>query len=253
VWSSSLDGRRLTFRLAGINNQNFVMRDEQTGSWWQQVTGTAFHGPLAGKRLRLIPHDELTFTTWKGEQPRGRVLKMVAKIQEEDEYEPADWERGMTKLPVRVAKPPGGPLTPRTLVVGVTLNGKSKAWPHESVITAGATVDQLGDVPVVLVVAPDGRSVRVFDRRVGDRTLSFVRAGTNIATSVLLDLETLSEWDFTGRATTGELAGARLNRIDYLLDYWFDWKAYHPDTAVVKPWRPPVKRVAKSEIPPPPK
>ena len=23
----------------GINNQNFIMRDEQTGSWWQQVTG----------------------------------------------------------------------------------------------------------------------------------------------------------------------------------------------------------------------
>ena len=49
-----VDGRRLTFRLAGINNQNFIMRDEQTGTWWQQVSGLAIHGPLkVGSRTML--------------------------------------------------------------------------------------------------------------------------------------------------------------------------------------------------------
>ena len=41
MWASEIDGRKLTFHLAGINNQNFIMRDEETGSWWQQVTGVA--------------------------------------------------------------------------------------------------------------------------------------------------------------------------------------------------------------------
>jgi hypothetical protein len=36
----------LNFHLAGINNQNFIMRDEETGTWWQQVSGTAIQGPL---------------------------------------------------------------------------------------------------------------------------------------------------------------------------------------------------------------
>ena len=54
-----MDGQPLRFRLAGINNQNFIMRDEETGSWWQQVTGRAIAGPLRGKRLTLVPHDEV--------------------------------------------------------------------------------------------------------------------------------------------------------------------------------------------------
>jgi hypothetical protein len=32
VWTRQVDGITLTFRLAGINNQNFIMRDEETGS-----------------------------------------------------------------------------------------------------------------------------------------------------------------------------------------------------------------------------
>jgi len=39
VWSGEIDGLRLTFHLAGINNQNFLMRDEETGTYWQQISG----------------------------------------------------------------------------------------------------------------------------------------------------------------------------------------------------------------------
>jgi hypothetical protein len=34
VWASAVDGRTLTFHLAAINNQNFIMQDDQTGTWW---------------------------------------------------------------------------------------------------------------------------------------------------------------------------------------------------------------------------
>ncbi len=107
-------------------------------------------------------------------------------------------------------------------------------------------------MPVVLVVAPDGKSIRAFDRRVKGQALTFVRAGTDAKTSTLLDLETLSEWNFNGRATKGEFAGAELARVEYLLDYWFDWRTYHPDTTVLKPWQPAVKKAKMPEIPPPP-
>jgi hypothetical protein len=252
VWSAVLDGRRLTFRLAGINNQNFVMRDEQTGTWWQQVSGRAIQGPMKGRRLTLVPHDELTFDLWKTEQPHGRVLKMDAEIAKQDEYEPPDWEEHVGRFPVRVATEFGGPLQPRTIVVGISIDGRSKAWPQSSVLASGATIDQVGEVPVAIVVAPDGKSIRAFDRRVKGQTLTFVKAGVDARSGTLLDLETMSEWDFTGRATTGELTGAQLSRIDYLLDYWFDWKTYHPDTAVLKGWKPPAARPRKPEIPPPP-
>ena len=104
MWSSVVDGRRLKFRLAGINNQNFVMRDEQTGSWWQQVSGRAIEGPLKGKRLEPVWHDQLTFDTWRAERPKGRVLMQDKAIVDRDEYEPSDWEDYVEKYPVRVAR-----------------------------------------------------------------------------------------------------------------------------------------------------
>ena len=72
MWESTVDGRQLHFHLAGINNQNFIMRDEETGTWWQQVSGEAILGPLKGHKLREVFHDEVTFALWKQEQPHGR-------------------------------------------------------------------------------------------------------------------------------------------------------------------------------------
>jgi len=37
-----VDGLKLTFHLAGINSQNFLMRDEETGTYWQQISGDTF-------------------------------------------------------------------------------------------------------------------------------------------------------------------------------------------------------------------
>ena len=238
-----MDGTRLTFRLAGINNQNFIMRDDQTGTWWQQVSGMAIHGPLKGRRLQLVPHDQLTFATWKQEQPKGQVLKLDEGIAKDDEYEPADWEDRMATRPTPgIGTPLTGGLEPRTLMIGITLDGpgggKSKAWPHQSVVTSGVWLDELNGVPLLLVTSTDGRSVRAFDRRADGDTLSFVRAGTDAHSGVLLDLETLSEWDFQGRATNGELAGQKLARVELLIDYWFDWAKNNPKTEMVRPWRP---------------
>jgi len=69
VWGRSVGGVTLTFHLAGINNQNFLMRDAETGTYWQQISGRAVSGPLAGKQLTLIPSDELTLALWKPSSP----------------------------------------------------------------------------------------------------------------------------------------------------------------------------------------
>ena len=44
--------------------------------------------------------------------------------------------------------------------------------------------------------------------------------------------ESGSLWDFSGRATSGPLAGKQLKKVAVLEDYWFDWKLYNPKTAV---------------------
>ena len=47
---------------------------------------------------------------------------------------------------------------------------------------------------------------------------------------LIVDAETGSVWDFSGKAVKGELAGKQLEKIQVLKDYWFDWKNYNPET-----------------------
>lgn len=224
-----MDGRVLNFRLAGINNQNFIMRDEETGSWWQQVSGECVLGPLKGKRLKMVEHDELTYATWKGEGG-GRVLRPDPGILAEGKYTPADWEQHVGRMPVTTTlADPDAVLPARTLVVGVEAGGASKAYPVEALARQNPIVDQIGDVPLLVLLGADGKSVRVFDRRLEGRALElFLKPDTH----TLIDKETGTEWDFTGAAVAGAHAGRRLARLQPVKDYWFDWKTYHPDTGV---------------------
>jgi hypothetical protein len=229
VWETTVEGRVLHFRLGGVNNQNFVMRDDETGSWWQQVSGECILGPLKGRKLKSFDHDELTYATWRREGD-GRVLRPDPRLLAENRYAPADWERRMQGFPVVTTLPdPDAVLPARTLVVGVEAGGRSKAYPADALARQNPILDQIGDAPVLVLLAEDGKSVRVFDRRLDGRALEFfLRPDTR----ELIDAGTGSAWDFTGAATSGALAGRRLARLRPVKDYWFDWKKYHPETGV---------------------
>ena len=232
MWETTVDGRVLHFHLAGINNQNFIMRDEETGSWWQQVTGEAVLGPLKGHQLKPVFHDEISFALWKREKPQGRVLRPDERILAAEEYAPANWEERMARAPVLSQfKKAGQDLEPRATVIGIRLNGVAKAYPLTTLQKQSPIVDSIGGVPVVIVVGEDNRSVRAFESTVDGRKLEFfVKPGTSPLQ--LIDGENGSLWDFSGRATAGPLAGRQLKKVAVLEDYWFDWKAYNPKTAV---------------------
>ena len=232
MWGSAVDGRVLTFHLVGINNQNFVMQDEETGTWWQQVSGEAILGPLKGKRLTLIPADQLTYAVWRSEAPQGRVLAPDERIAAANRYARADWEERMqnTATPPSVASDPR--LPPRALVVGIEHRGAARAYPVEHLVPSGVVLDDLGGDAIAIVRAPDGRLTRVFSRTLDGRVLGLVaKAGAPFR---LADTTTGSEWDFSGAAVTGPFKGKQLERLPFLEEYWFDWKAYHPSTDVAR-------------------
>src|SRR5258706_12144524 len=204
------------------------MRDEETGSWWQQVTGEAILGPLKGRRLTRVPQEEISCALWKREQPMGRVLRPDPRAAAAGRYAPVDWERGIAQLPI--ATPiRDRRLDLRELVVGVTVIGHAKAYRMTDVQQQNPIIDTVGGAPIVIVAAADGRSVRAFSRVVDGKPVDFFARPD---TSVLVDSATGSEWDFTGRAIGGPLTGRQLAKIEVLRDYWFDWRAYNPDTAI---------------------
>ena len=232
MWGREVEGRTLTFHLAGINNQNFLMRDEETGSYWQQINGTAVSGSMAGKHLKLIPTDELTFALWKQEQPRGTVLLDVPKYA--GDYAPKDWDVEMKRMKVVIRFPESG-IGPRELMLGAAAFGAARAFPFEEVVRAGLVKDHVGSEPVLLVVGPDGRSVRAFRDRIAgvDGAPDFYRLpGATADGPLIMDASTGSKWNFHGCAVDGRAKGQCLERVEIVKDYWFDWRNYHPDTTV---------------------
>ena len=233
MWESEVDGQKLTFHLAGINNQNFIMRDDETGTWWQQVSGEAIHGPLKGKRLTPVYHDELSFALWKRERAQGRVLKPDDRVKQN--YEAADWEEQYAKLRVVTPVDPKDKLSPRTLIAGLTVNGRDMAYPLPALKKQRLILDSVSSdrntTPLFIALSNDDKSVRAFERVVDGRTLEFfVKPETSPLQ--LTDGETATTWDFSGKAVSGPLAGKQLKKIFVLKDYWFDWKIYHPRTSV---------------------
>jgi hypothetical protein len=228
VFQRTVDGVALRFHLAGINNQNFLMRDEQTGTYWQQITGLAVAGPLRGKRLTLVAADELSFSLWKKEQPAGTVLKDATRFTAG--YAPKNWDVRMAKAPTVISYAQSG-LKARDLMLGVHSLGASRAFPYSAILKEKLIADRVGAQAVLVVLGPDNRSVRVFERRIPGvaGTPQFYRFMDG---PFLMDAETGSEWNFQGCAVAGKLKGVCLPRVEAIKDYWFDWRNYNPATTV---------------------
>src|SRR5580692_11070869 len=147
------------------------MRDEETGSYWQQITGAAIAGPLKGAQLSLVPQDELTFGLWKQEQPNGTVLAPLPR--DAAHYEKATWETEIAKLPT-VIHASKGTLSDRETILGVSMNGAAHAFPLSKLtIASPVLIDEVGGQPMMLVLGPDGKSVRAFSRQMGTSALEF--------------------------------------------------------------------------------
>ena len=226
MWKRTARGRELHFYLAGINNQNFLMRDRETGSWWQQVTGHAIAGELAGSALELMPTDELTFALWKSEAPYGLVLAPVAGREKNYDQE---WEKEVAKYPAPLTFPGQG-LKDRAVILGVEMGGQARAFPLAKVRGQSLVEDKIGGVPVALVTGPDGESVRVFRSQWNGSDIELSRDAQSPQWR-LLDSQG-NTWNFAGCATSGPAAGQCLEKINFLKDYWFDWKNYNPRTTV---------------------
>ncbi|MEX2289154.1 MAG: DUF3179 domain-containing protein [Mycobacteriales bacterium] len=69
VYDPRLDGRSLTFRPAG----RVAFTDRETGSRWT-LAGLAVDGPLEGRRLTPLPHQDAFWFAWAAFQPDTEVV-----------------------------------------------------------------------------------------------------------------------------------------------------------------------------------
>ncbi len=121
-------------------------------------------------------------------------------------------------------------------VVGVTINGESRAYSvyllnHHEIVN-----DRIGDTAFVVAWCPLANLAVMYNREIDDKEYTFGVSGKLLKnTLVMFDYETESFWPIVyGEAVDGELTGRKLNSISGCQKVpWGAWKKLHPDTLVL--------------------
>lgn len=238
-----LDGEVLEFGTSGLlRHSDLVMYDRTTESLWQQFTGDAIVGDLAGKQLTFIPSAVISFDDFREAHPDGQVLSRETGYTRPYGENPYAGYDTIGQNPFLFQGEVDGRLPAMARVVTVSVGDADAAYPYTVLEEEGVVNDSVGGQDLVVFFKPgtssalgarviaEGANVggtNVFDPSVNGEKLTFVRDGETI-----VDEQTGSEWNMLGEAVAGELAGTALTPIVHGDHFWFSWAAFKPETVI---------------------
>lgn len=121
-------------------------------------------------------------------------------------------------------------------VLGVELNGESKAYPLKFVGYHHKIQDVVGGVPVLVTYCTMCRTGMVYDPVIHGKKESFRLVGAAFNNAVIEDGTTKSWWyQSTGMAGAGPLKGTALKVIPFEQMTLSTWISQHPETKIMQP------------------
>lgn len=238
-----LDGQVLDFGTTGrLRHSDLVMWDRQTESWWQQLTGEAIIGTLAGKRLTMLPASIVSYGAFRQTFPEGRVLSQDTGFRRDYGRNPYVGYDDIDSTPFLLSGAPDRRLPPMERVVALTLEGVDKAYPYRVLAAQRVVYDTVGTQTVVVLYTPgtasalDGSHLAT-SRDVGATGVFLPRLEGRVVTlrargDVFTDLETQSTWTILGTAVAGPLAGRQLPPVVHGDHFAFAWLVFKPHTQI---------------------
>jgi Protein of unknown function (DUF3179) len=213
VFSPVVDGRSETFRLVGMDHFNAMFEDATTHSWWRQANGEAIAGPSKGKTLTELPSRQVRLSEWLREHPRSLIMQPDSALA--TNYSKGfDYETGASRKSLTGTDTVSW--HDKAWVVGITVNGQSKAYDWNRLRREKVVNDVLGGKPIVLALASDKSSFCAFVRP--NATTSFaVRHDSLVAGT-------------TSYAFSGQGANSALEPVSASQEFWHSWRTFQPAT-----------------------
>lgn len=186
-----------------LRHSDLIMYDRQTESWWQQFTGEAIAGRLAGSTLRVVPARLEAFGVFRQRNPEGRVLvpnDAAARDYGRNPYEGYD-----------------------TSAVPFFYRGESR--------------DGISPMARIVVVREDGKALAVAlellrDRgplRIGDMVLSWSRGQASALDHAMV----ASGRDVGNVVVQRRRPDGRMVDTPYDVTFAFVFNAFHPDKSII--------------------
>lgn len=241
------NGQVFDFGTTGwLRFSNLIMYDRQTETWWQQATGVAIAGELAGTQLTFHPALIISWGDFQAEYSDGSVLSRETGHTRNYGRNPYAGYDDINQSPFLFqGDPTPGQLLPMARVLTVELNSEAVAYPYEVLSEEQVVNDTVGDEPVLILWAEGtssaldtssiagGRDVgaaAAYSRLLGGEEYEFI-----LVKGEIFDKQTGSAWNILGQAISGELVGQQLKSVISINHFWFSWAAFQPDTRIFQP------------------
>ena len=213
VFSPVVDGRSETFRLVGMDHFNAMFEDATTHSWWRQANGEAIAGPSKGKALTELPSRQVRLSEWLREHPKSLIMQADSALA--TNYSKGfDYETGASRKSLTGTDTVSW--HDKAWVVGITVNGQSKAYDWNRLRREKVVNDVLGGKPIVVALASDKSSFCAFVR-------------PNAATSFAVRHDSLVAGAVT-YAFSGQGVNGALEPVNASQEFWHSWRTFQPAT-----------------------
>lgn len=181
-------------------------------------------GPIA---ISAVPGAEATSTLEPTAQAAREFLREMMFTNEE-------WPFVPLQDPEFILASEAEYIQPRDLVLGISINGESKAYPTSMMWFHHVANDNVGGIPVAITYCVVCSSGVAFNPLIEGERYNFALFALYDAVMVLADDETGSVWaHLSGIALDGPMKGAQLEILPLVQTTWERWQELHPDTLVL--------------------
>lgn len=244
VYDRRVKGTTKFFGVSGLlRNSNMVMYDQRTHSFWQELTGEAIVGAFTGTELEVFPSQIISFKQFTEAYPDGKVLSRETGHDRNYGSNPYAGYDDASEIPFLFKGEIDDRVKPKEKLI-VIKGENPKAYTY-SYSKKKKVINDSNDNTQYVVFHVDGAvsaldkrniakskesgSTGVFNRIINGRELTF-----HYKDGKIMDEQTNSVWDVTGKALRGKLKGTELKGIPHGDYFAFAWLSFKPETKIIK-------------------
>ena len=168
VFDRSVGNTTHEFGVSGkLFDNNLLMYDRETESYWSQARGQAVVGDLTGTELEQYPSRIMSWGDWKEQYPDGLVLnRQTGAIRDYTYFPYGNYQNNQAiYFPLSHID---GRLASKEIVFGLEIDGESVAYVESEIRAVEQIEDWLGGRPVVVLYDESQRAIVAYDAETED-------------------------------------------------------------------------------------